>query len=37
VLREYPSQGGHVGFVSGRLPGHLDWLPARLIAFFLSS
>ncbi len=37
VLREYPSQGGHVGFVSGRPPGHLDWLPARLIAFFLSS
>lgn len=34
VLTEFPAQGGHVGFVSGRFPGHLDWLPRRLIAFF---
>ena len=26
------AQGGHVGFVSGSLPGHLDWLPQRLLA-----
>jgi hypothetical protein len=23
-----------VGFVSGRFPGHLRWLPERLLAFF---
>ncbi|MGC9238984.1 MAG: YheT family hydrolase [Acidithiobacillus sp.] len=26
--------GGHVGFVSGKLPGHLYWLAESLIAFF---
>ena len=36
VTREFPAHGGHVGFVSGRFPGHLDWLPRRLIAFFES-
>lgn len=36
VMREFPEHGGHVGFVSGRFPGHLDWLPRRLIAFFES-
>lgn len=30
-LECYP-HGGHVGFVSGALPGHLDWLPLRLLA-----
>lgn len=34
VVLEQPASGGHVGFVSGAFPGHLDWLPARLIAFF---
>ncbi len=34
VHREFLSQGGHVGFVGGRLPGHLDWLPDRLLRFF---
>lgn len=34
VLREFPREGGHVGFVSGAFPGHLDWLPQRLLAFF---
>ncbi len=33
VILEYPSQGGHVGFVSGRLPGSLDWLPRRIVRF----
>ena len=27
--------GGHVGFVSGPFPGNLDWLPQRLLHFFL--
>jgi predicted alpha/beta-fold hydrolase len=31
---EFPSDGGHVGFVSGPFPGHLDWLPQRIIRFF---
>lgn len=34
VKREYQSQGGHVGFVAGSLPGHLRWLPQRLLCFF---
>lgn len=33
VTLEFPATGGHVGFVSGRFPGHLDWLPARIIEF----
>lgn len=33
VLLEYPAQGGHVGFVSGRPPGHLGWLPRRVVRF----
>lgn len=34
VSLEQPEGGGHVGFVSGAFPGHLRWLPARLIEFF---
>lgn len=34
VSLEQPSDGGHVGFVSGPWPGHLEWLPHRLLAFF---
>lgn len=37
VVPEFPEHGGHVGFVAGRFPGHLDWLPQRLIAFFESA
>jgi predicted alpha/beta-fold hydrolase len=33
VLLEYPAHGGHVGFARGRPPGHLDWLPRRLVRF----
>lgn len=29
-----PDQGGHVGFVTGRWPGNLMWLPQRLEIFF---
>ena len=34
VTLEQPEGGGHVGFVSGPFPGHLRWLPARLMDFF---
>jgi len=34
VVLEQPGTGGHVGFMSGPLPGRLDWLPQRLLAFF---
>jgi predicted alpha/beta-fold hydrolase len=34
VRLEQPADGGHVGFVSGLFPGHLDWLPRRLLAHF---
>ncbi|MDB5763702.1 MAG: alpha/beta fold hydrolase [Herminiimonas sp.] len=33
VTLDYPDQGGHAGFAVGSLPGSLDWLPQRLIAF----
>jgi predicted alpha/beta-fold hydrolase len=34
VTLEYPSDGGHVGFATGPLPGRIDWLPRRLLDFF---
>ena len=34
VTADYPREGGHVGFVTGSLPGRLDWLPQRLLHFF---
>ena len=37
VLLEQPEHGGHVGFLTGPLPGRLDWLPARLLHFFHTS
>lgn len=36
VALEQPLHGGHVGFASGRFPGHVDWLPARLLHYFAS-
>ena len=33
VTLDYPAQGGHVGFANGALPGRLDWLPRRIVAF----
>jgi predicted alpha/beta-fold hydrolase len=33
VTLETPAHGGHVGFVSGPFPGHLRWLPRRIIGF----
>ena len=34
VSLELPAAGGHAGFVSGAFPGHLDWLPQRILDFF---
>jgi hypothetical protein len=34
VLLEQPATGGHAGFVSGRFPGNLGWMPARVLEFF---
>lgn len=34
VTLEQPAEGGHVGFVTGRFPGRIDWLPQRLLSFF---
>jgi predicted alpha/beta-fold hydrolase len=37
VHLEFPNSGGHVGFVSGGIPGSLDWLPQRLMRFFAAT
>ncbi len=34
ITVEFPARGGHVGFVSGPFPGHIGWLPGRLLHFF---
>jgi hypothetical protein len=34
VTLDFPRAGGHVGFVSGKFPGDLEWLPRRTIGFF---
>jgi len=34
VTLDFPQDGGHVGFVSGKFPGNLDWLPNRVRSFF---
>jgi len=34
VTLDFPAVGGHVGFVSGPFPGHLDWLTQRVLGFF---
>lgn len=36
VLLHQPAEGGHAGFVTGRFPGTLDWLPMRIARFFES-
>ena len=33
VVLDYPDEGCHVGFATGRLPGSLAWLPRRMIHF----
>jgi predicted alpha/beta-fold hydrolase len=34
IIAEFPAEGGHVGFVDGRFPGHNDWLAQRLLGYF---
>ena len=34
VRLEFPKEGGHAAFVSGRFPGGIDWMPERVTAFF---
>ncbi len=34
VALDQPEEGGHAGFVSGRFPGNLGWLPKRVLEFF---
>lgn len=34
VTLEYPDHGGHVGFAAGSVPGHLNWLPQKMLNFF---
>lgn len=34
VLLHQPAEGGHMGFVTGAFPGHLNWLPQRLARYF---
>ena len=33
VSLDYPASGGHLGFVSGRFPGELNWLSRRVLNF----
>ena len=35
VLLLQPDGGGHAGFLSGPFPGNLEWLPRRLLDFFI--
>jgi predicted alpha/beta-fold hydrolase len=37
VILEQPDEGGHVGFVSGPFPGHISWMPERVMAHFEAS
>jgi predicted alpha/beta-fold hydrolase len=34
VRLEFTPRGGHVGFVTAPFPGHIEWLPQRLLHFF---
>lgn len=34
VSLEQPAAGGHAGFMTGPIPGQLDWLPRRLLTYF---
>jgi uncharacterized protein len=34
VTLDFPDKGGHASFVSGTFPGHLDWLPQKILEFF---
>ena len=34
VCLHFPAQGGHVGFVSGKFPGSIAWMPTHVLRFF---
>jgi uncharacterized protein len=34
VTLDQPAEGGHVGFLSGRFPGHGRWMSERVMRFF---
>ncbi len=34
VSTDFPSHGGHVGFISGAFPGTFEWLPKRVCDYF---
>lgn len=33
ITLQQPETGGHVGFPSGAFPGHIEWLPQRILRF----
>ena len=37
VQLEMPEHGGHVGFISGRFPGNIEWLTQRVLRFFAAA
>jgi predicted alpha/beta-fold hydrolase len=37
VVLDYPAEGGHVGFATGRMPGSLGWLPLRMLNFLTAT
>ncbi|MBI4984063.1 MAG: hydrolase [Rhodocyclales bacterium] len=37
VTLELTAEGGHVGFVHGGFPGHLSWLPQRVLDHFATT
>lgn len=37
VQLQTPAQGGHVGFVSGRFPGNINWLTLQVLYFFAAA
>ncbi len=34
VVLEFPTEGGHAGFMQGPFPGRLNWLPQKILSFF---
>ncbi len=36
IVRDFQARGGHVGFVTGRFPGQIHWMPQRVMCFFLN-
>ena len=36
ITLDFPAQGGHVGFLEGPFPGNVNWLPQRVLDFFVT-